>query len=86
MLAVQVLPAAKAVSSAGLPSGRSVDDLSCLVVAWVKHFNGRLHRLRRSQMAFDQLELAFAALGTKLTVTETEGRRHDAEFGTHSCH
>ena len=33
----------------------------------------------------DQLELAYAAPGAKLTVTENEGRRHDAEFGTHSC-
>ena len=63
-----------------------MDDLSNVVVAWVKQFNGRLHRLRRSQLAFDQLELAFAALGKKLTVTEKEGRRRDAEFGTHSCH
>ena len=63
MLPGPVLPAAGAVSTAGPPSGRSVDDISNLVVPWVNQFNGRLYRLsEKIAHGLDQLELAFAAL------------------------
>ena len=63
-----------------------MDDLFHLVV-WVKQFNGRPHR--QSEMianGLGHMELALAALGTKLTVTEKKVRRHGSDFSTHSCH